>query len=66
MSYALAPEVADAVTQDKIQKILVHKPDIVLSTNPPCRMRLETGLRKAGFKGEILHPVELLTTVGQS
>ncbi|MCX8228629.1 MAG: (Fe-S)-binding protein [Planctomycetota bacterium] len=65
MSYALAPEVSDAVTQDKIEKILRHKPDVVLSTNPPCRMRLETGLRKAGFKGEILHPVELLTVFSQ-
>lgn len=60
ITFATAPEVSDAVTALKVDALLELEPQILLSANPPCRMRLEHGLRAAGKPIPVLHPVDWL------
>ena len=60
ITFATAPKIADAVTHLKVDALLELSPQVLLSANPPCRMRLEHGLRAAGKPIPVLHPVDWL------
>ena len=66
ITFATAPEVSDAVTLLKVAALLELEPAILLSANPPCRMRLEHGLRAAGNPVPVIHPVDWLLEAVQT
>lgn len=53
-------EIAGAVRKIKIDAIRQMAPDIVVTSNVGCALHLRAGLRAAGLRVEVLHPVELL------
>ena len=53
-------EIAGAVRKIKIDAIRQLAPDIVVTSNVGCALHLRAGLRAAGLRVEVLHPVELL------
>jgi glycolate oxidase iron-sulfur subunit len=54
------PAMADQLLAEKLNKTRALAPDIILSSNIGCSMHLAAGLRRAGIKVELLHPVSLL------
>lgn len=54
------PEMARALRQDKIDALAVRPPDWLVSSNIGCALHLGAGLREAGLKLEVLHPLTLL------
>ncbi len=53
---AMSREVLDA----KVADIAGTGAGVVVTSNPGCTMQIETGLRRAGRPGEVLHLIELL------
>lgn len=49
-----------AVLDRKVSSILASEPDIVATGNPGCIMQIGAGLKAAGSKLAVVHPVELL------
>ncbi len=56
----LEPELSRAVLAPKVERILADPPDVVATANPGCVMQLGAGLRAAGAKLVVRHPVEVL------
>ena len=58
----LNPEMARAVLDDKISSLRDARPslDAVATGNPGCLMQIGAGLRAAGLKLPVVHPVEIL------
>jgi glycolate oxidase iron-sulfur subunit len=58
----LHPELARAVLDDKISALRDARPrlDAVATGNPGCLMQIGAGLRAAGLKLPVVHPVEIL------
>ena len=56
----LEPELSRAVLAPKVERILADPPDVLATGNPGCVMQLGAGLRAAGAKIPVRHPVELL------
>jgi glycolate oxidase iron-sulfur subunit len=58
----LNPELARAVLDDKISSLRDARPglDAVATGNPGCLMQIGAGLRAAGLKLPVVHPVEIL------
>jgi glycolate oxidase iron-sulfur subunit len=54
------PQLAQALRADKLDAIRALAPDILVTTNVGCGMFLAAGLRAAGSKTEVLHPVTVL------
>lgn len=54
------PAMADKLMQEKLDMARALAPDIILSSNIGCSMHMAAGLRRAGIKVELLHPVSLL------
>ncbi len=54
------PEMADRLLEPKLALAEVQRPDYVLSSNVGCSMHLAAGLRRAGIKVPVWHPVRLL------
>jgi glycolate oxidase iron-sulfur subunit len=54
------PQVADRMLAPLIEQLARTAPDFVLSGNIGCRLHLEGGLRRAGIKVPVLHPLSLL------
>jgi len=60
-SYFLTqPEMADALLEPKLQLAHQSQPDFVVSSNVGCAMHLAAGLRRAGLRAAVVHPLELL------
>ena len=60
-TYAFAePGVANEVLALKVEAIRRAAPDVVVTGNPGCIMQIGAGLRVAGLKIPVAHPVELL------
>jgi len=60
-SYMLTqPVMADALLSDKIKLLETLQPDILLTSNIGCALHLVAGIREAGLKIEVIHPVALL------
>ncbi len=51
---------ADQLLEEKLDRTRTLAPDIILSSNIGCSMHMAAGLRRAGIKVELLHPVSLL------
>lgn len=56
----LEPELSRAVLAPKVERILADPPDVLTTANPGCVMQLGAGLRAAGARIPVRHPVELL------
>jgi glycolate oxidase iron-sulfur subunit len=56
----LEPEMSDRLMEQKAASIAATDATIVASANPGCTMQIAAGLRNAGRRLEVLHPVELL------
>jgi glycolate oxidase iron-sulfur subunit len=56
----LEPEMSDRLMEQKAASIGTTEATIVASANPGCTMQIAAGLRNAGRRLEVLHPVELL------
>jgi glycolate oxidase iron-sulfur subunit len=56
----LEPEMSDRLMEQKAAAIAATDTAVVASANPGCTMQIAAGLRNAGRRLEVLHPVELL------
>jgi glycolate oxidase iron-sulfur subunit len=58
----LQPELARAVLDDKIRTFRDARPalDAVATGNPGCLMQIGAGIRAAGLRVRVVHPVEIL------
>jgi glycolate oxidase iron-sulfur subunit len=54
------PEMSRAVLDRKVAAITTAAPDLVATGNPGCAMQIGAGLRAAGSRIAVVHPVELL------
>lgn len=54
------PELGGAIGGDKVQAVLDTGADVVATGNPGCMMQIGAGLRMAGARVDVAHPVELL------
>jgi glycolate oxidase iron-sulfur subunit len=60
-SYSLTEAaMSRAVLARKVQALVDAEPDVVASGNPGCVMQIGAGLRAAGRRTPVVHPVELL------
>lgn len=55
------PRSADALREDKINSLQQSQAEILITSNTGCALHLAAGIREAGMKVEVLHPVELLS-----
>jgi glycolate oxidase iron-sulfur subunit len=58
--FVTQPGMADALLEPKLEAARRASADILVSSNVGCAMHLAAGLRRAGLKVQVLHPVELL------
>lgn len=56
----LQPELAGRILARKLDAIRRSGADIVATGNPGCILQLRAGVRQAGLKVRVVHPVELL------
>ncbi|OLC96624.1 MAG: hypothetical protein AUJ00_03765 [Gemmatimonadetes bacterium 13_1_40CM_3_70_6] len=54
------PEMSRAVLAPKLERLRAAAPQVVATGNPGCVMQLGAGLRAAGVRATLCHPVELL------
>ena len=54
------PEIAGSLRADKLAHLKQLAPEILATSNIGCAMYLAAGIREAGFKIEVVHPVVLL------
>jgi glycolate dehydrogenase iron-sulfur subunit len=54
------PEMAMHLLDRKIQHIAAVDPDVIATGNPGCLLQLGWGVRRAGLRAEVLHPIALL------
>ncbi len=55
------PEMAETLRDDKLEAITALQPEILVTSNIGCSWHLGVGIKKAGEKIEIMHPITLLT-----
>lgn len=56
----IQPDMARRLRQDKIRLLREMAPDILVTSNIGCALHLGAGLRDAGLRTEVLHPIALL------
>jgi len=54
------PAMANAVLERKLRALAAADPDWIASGNPGCMMQLAAGVRRAGLRARVVHPIELL------
>lgn len=54
------PELGGRISQDKVQAILDTGAQAVATGNPGCMMQIGAGLKMAGARVDVVHPMELL------
>jgi glycolate oxidase iron-sulfur subunit len=54
------PEIADGLRNDKLGALEKSRPQILVTSNTGCALHLAAGIREAGMKIKVMHPVELL------
>jgi glycolate oxidase iron-sulfur subunit len=54
------PRIARELRAPKIEHLKQLAPDILVTSNPGCAMFLAAGMREAGLRMEVIHPVVLL------
>ena len=53
-------EMATHLLDDKLQDVASTRATTVVTANPGCMMQLESGLARAGIRGEVKHVVQML------
>ena len=56
----LQPAISAAVLDPKLRSIRNAAVDLVATGNPGCLMQLGAGMRRAGLRARVVHPVDLL------
>ena len=56
----IEPETSNAVLAPKLRHIVTTGADWVATGNPGCLMQIGAGLRRAGARARVIHPVDLL------
>jgi glycolate oxidase iron-sulfur subunit len=56
----IEPEVSDRVLAPKVANIGATHATLVATGNPGCLMQIGAGLRKAGMRTRVVHPIDLL------
>jgi glycolate oxidase iron-sulfur subunit len=54
------PEMSMRLLDRKMQHIAAVDPDVIATGNPGCLLQLGWGVKRAGLRAEVLHPIELL------
>jgi glycolate oxidase iron-sulfur subunit len=54
------PDTSNAVLAPKLRNIEATRAELVATGNPGCLMQIGAGLRRAGIRARVVHPVELL------
>jgi glycolate oxidase iron-sulfur subunit len=54
------PELSAQILERKLKFVRDTEADVLLTGNPGCLLQLRNGIRKAGMKMAVMHPVELL------
>ncbi len=54
------PEMSRRLLERKMQHIAAVDPDVIATGNPGCLLQLGWGVKRAGLRAEVLHPIELL------
>jgi glycolate dehydrogenase iron-sulfur subunit len=56
----IEPETSNAVLARKLTHVMATQADMVVTGNPGCLMQIGAGLRRAGSRTRMAHPVDLL------
>ena len=56
----IEPETSNAVLNAKVSHVAATRADMVITGNPGCLMQIGAGLRRAGSRMRVAHPVDLL------
>src|SRR5882724_6526398 len=56
----MQPEMSRRLLDRKLQHIAAVDPDVIATGNPGCLLQLEWGVKRAGLRAAVLHPIELL------
>jgi glycolate oxidase iron-sulfur subunit len=56
----LQPEMSRRLLDRKMRHIAAVDPDVVATGNPGCLLQLGWGIKRAGLRAQVLHPIELL------
>jgi glycolate oxidase iron-sulfur subunit len=62
----LEPEMADALVERKVTRIVESKARIVATGNPGCILQIAKGCRARGVDVEVVHPVTLVARAARS
>ena len=54
------PEMSRRLLDRKLQHIAAVDPDVIATGNPGCLLQLAWGVKRAGLRAQVLHPIELL------
>ena len=54
------PEMSRRLLDRKLQHIAAVDPDVIATGNPGCLLQLAWGVKRAGLRAEVLHPIALL------
>jgi glycolate oxidase iron-sulfur subunit len=54
------PDMSLRLLDRKMQHIAAVDPDVIATGNPGCLLQLGWGVRRAGLRAEVLHPIDLL------
>ena len=54
------PEMSRRLLERKMQHIAAVDPDVIATGNPGCLLQLGWGVKRAGLRAKVLHPIELL------
>jgi glycolate oxidase iron-sulfur subunit len=54
------PEMSKRLLERKMQHIAAANPDVIATGNPGCLLQLGWGVKCAGLRAAVLHPIELL------
>ena len=54
------PELAEAVREEKLERLGEGEPDLILTANPGCELFIESGIEQSGGETPVKHLVEYL------
>jgi glycolate oxidase iron-sulfur subunit len=54
------PDMSLRLLDRKMQHLAAVDPDVIATGNPGCLLQLGWGVKRAGLRAEVLHPIELL------
>jgi glycolate oxidase iron-sulfur subunit len=54
------PEMSRRLLERKMRHIAAVEPEVIVTGNPGCLLQLGWGVKRAGLRAEVVHPIELL------